>query len=92
VNCDRDPALTARHLITAVLSNSLSLRLQSSEIRLEVPYPQAAICQPAGVPHSRANVWNLLCLAHLLIVDFDREHQHFFLVARLTLLPRAARH
>ena len=35
------------------------------------------------------NVPNLLCLAHLLIVDFVPEHQHFFLVGRLTLFLRA---
>ncbi len=40
-------------------------------------------------PHSGSgNVPNLLCLAHLLIVDFDPEHQHFFLVARVTLGTR----
>ena len=42
-------------------------------------------------PHSGSgNLPNLLCLAYLLIVDFEPEHQHFFLVARLTLFPEGA--
>ena len=41
---------------------------------------QFASQQMSHIPRS-GNVSKLLCLAHLLIVDFDPEHQHFLLVA-----------